>query len=175
MIYIPNFITEVEERTILEELNKYAWQEKFGRRMQAYGFMYKKGEFNIPLHETIPIPECIKIIIEKIKKINNKDYNQLTINEYLPGQGIDAHWDHKTRFGDSIAGISIGSYCTMIFENLNTKDKKEYIIEPRSLYIMHSEMRYNWTHKIAKIKYDIINNVKVDRKIRTSLTFREIL
>jgi len=51
-----------------------------------------------------------------------KDFNQIIVNKYLPGQGIGPHTDHVKFFGDIIISLSLESGCEMIFKNkTNTK------------------------------------------------------
>ncbi|GAG57547.1 unnamed protein product [marine sediment metagenome] len=119
LVYIPNFITAEEECIFV---NYFAscdkWHMRGKRRMQAYGYKYEKGDFATGLRKTQEIPNTFLSLVHNINLTTDRNFNQMTVNEYLPGQGIDSHYDHKTRFGDSIAGISLGSGCTMIFENL---------------------------------------------------------
>jgi alkylated DNA repair dioxygenase AlkB len=48
------------------------------------------------------------------------------------------------------------------------------ILEPRSLLILSSEARYEWTHEIPARKSDEVNGVKQPRARRISLTFRTL-
>lgn len=45
------------------------------------------------------------------------EFNQLIINEYLPGQGINPHVDNPTLFSSPIVSVSLGSECVMEFDN----------------------------------------------------------
>ena len=96
---------------------------------------------------------------------------QVIVNEYLPGQGIAPHVDSKDCFAETILSLSLGSQTTMIFENLQSKVKKSFILQPRSLLIMEDEAREFWAHSIPATVFD----GKIKRTRRVSLTFREIL
>lgn len=42
-------------------------------------------------------------------------FDQLIVNEYEPGQGINPHIDNIKLFKSDIASLSLGSDCIMIF------------------------------------------------------------
>lgn len=48
--------------------------------------------------------------------------NQLTINEYLPGQGIASHRDTETCFGPVIFILNLGSAITMNFTKCGSEE-----------------------------------------------------
>lgn len=165
MFYQDNFITEEIEKEIVDILDANPWRNAGRRRMQTYGYQYFKGDFNQPLHQVDPIPVKIANLV--------KDYqvNQLTVNEYFPGQGIDEHYDHKEKFGKEIIGISLLSGIEMIFKKPN-KELESYYLKPRSIYIMKDEYRYDYTHRIKGLDKDIVHGVEIPRSRRISLTFR---
>lgn len=170
LIYIPNFIEEAEELLVTSVINESNWYEKCGRMMQSYGYNYRKGDYNIDLHKTTEIPIELNFLLEKINNLTQKSFNQMTVNKYEAGQGIDAHYDHVTRFGDTISGLTLGSGCTLTFEYM--KNRVDMYLEPRSLYIMYGDMRYIWKHKISKLLYDKVDGKNIKRGTRLSLTFR---
>ena len=49
--------------------------------------------------------------------------NQLTINEYMPGQGIAAHTDTKSCFGSLVFILNLGSGITMNLTRCRRKEK----------------------------------------------------
>ncbi len=63
----------------------------------------------------------------------------------------------------------------MDFINLKTKDKIEVLLEPRSLVVISGEARHNWSHGIAARKTDFFNRNKIDRTLRISMTFRNVI
>jgi hypothetical protein len=64
--------------------------------------------------------------------------DQVTINEYLPGQGIRPHVDTHSAFTDGIASISLLSPVVMDFRHPVDDIKKSIILEPRfvSFYVV---------------------------------------
>jgi alkylated DNA repair dioxygenase AlkB len=171
--YLDDFITHDEEQALLDFFAKIDNYKNTGsRRMLAYGYCYLKGEHGVSLHPASPIPDCVKPVLTRIEKKYDRKFDQLTVNEYLPGQGIDAHYDHRERFGPVIVGLSLGSGCGMIFEGENNF-RREQFLKPRSLYMMSHRYRYPYTHRIRKVHSDTVDGQRVDRKTRISLTFRQ--
>jgi alkylated DNA repair dioxygenase AlkB len=111
--------------------------------------------------------------------------DQMIVNEYLPGQGINPHIDNVGYFADGIASVSLGSAVIMDFiysydpsviseskasETVLKNFKKEVLLTPRSVISLHGEARYKWRHGIVARKSDH----KVPRGRRVSLTFRKM-
>jgi alkylated DNA repair protein alkB family protein 8 len=168
LIYIEDFISKEHEIKIIDYLDSKIWQNR-KRRMQTYGYGYLKGDFNEPLHKLSEIPEIFHPILQVI----GKEYNQLTVNEYIPGIGIEPHYDHKERFGEKIVGLSLISGCEMNFYDGKKIVYTKYL-KQRSLYIMTGKWRYEYMHGIKGVCSDIVDGEKIMRTRRISLTFREI-
>lgn len=113
--------------------------------------------------------------------------NQITVNEYKPGEGIGSHIDTHSAFGDGIMSISLGADCVMNFKSSrddnddddddgnhdNTNMKKKLVYLPaRSLLLMSGPARYTWSHQIVTRMTDCVNGKIIRRKTRISLTLR---
>lgn len=48
------------------------------------------------------------------------------------------------------------------------------ILTPRSLLLFDGPARYDWEHRIASVKHDMMGGTKVHRSDRISLTMRRI-
>ena len=118
--------------------------------------------------------------------------NQLTINEYTPGQGIGSHVDTETAFDDGLLLITLGGGIVMEFRevvNIDGDDtvannehelkperrKKLLYLPPRSLVLLSGDARYKWEHMIVSRMTDTVNGKVVPRKLRVSLTLRTAL
>lgn len=176
--YVPEFISEDEHKRLWEAINSEAWLSDIKRRVQHYGWRYdykaRTIDFSMFLGE-LPLwaqPYAKRLLQSKYLP---KSPDQLIINEYDPGQGITNHVDCKPCFGETIISISLGSKCIMDFINLNTSEKIEILLEPRSLVVISNEARYNWSHGIPARKIDIFNGERFHRQQRISMTFRNVI
>src|SRR5258706_1608999 len=180
LYYFPNFIQFGDQ--ILAEI--YSTNQFVGvttnqksRRVIQYGYLYSyTGE--MPLQLTKPIPKNLSFIQQQIQSLNLDQkipiFDQLIINEYLPGQGISPHIDHQKKFGPMIACLTLGGGTEIILTRDHYPTFHLYV-EPNSLYILSGEARYLWKHSIPQRKSDLVNGTRKSRKTRVSLTFRQAL
>ncbi|CAH1103887.1 unnamed protein product [Psylliodes chrysocephalus] len=181
LIIIENFITQEEEEVLLKLCNFDSNTNSMKHReVKHFGYEFRYDINNVdkdkPLLNKIP-DEC-----DFWKRLEDTDFNsfkpdQLTVNHYLPGQGIPHHVDTHSAFEDPIMSLSLQSSIIMEFKKDN---KHVYILLPkRSLAIMSGECRYDWTHGITPRKLDIILTkngfTSLERGTRTSFTFRKVL
>lgn len=89
---IDNFITETEERELLKLFDWIEESNLKNRQVKHYGYEFRYGSNDVdldnPLIEKIP-PEC-DALWERLKGhgIDFRIPDQLTVNKYIPGQGI---------------------------------------------------------------------------------------
>ncbi|XP_018311494.1 alkylated DNA repair protein alkB homolog 8 [Mycetomoellerius zeteki] len=193
---MENFITEEQEKILLGTLDwdkskdlvdlkslnlmEYAivWSHLKLRGVKHFGyeFEYETNLVN-PDKPIEPIPQEYKFLQTLFDKHGHKyTYDQLTINRYIPGQGIPPHIDTHSVFEDTILSLSLGSTWVMYFKK---KDQKIDVLLPaRSLLIMTGEARYAWTHGINARYSDVIKTengpTTQERGIRVSFTFRKV-
>jgi alkylated DNA repair dioxygenase AlkB len=173
---IENFITKAQERELITQIyrEEAPWNLSLKRRTQHYGYEYQYSRGGT-LKKIEEIPDFGHIVLNQIIKegllveTEPESFNQLIINEYLPGQGIAAHIDSNI-FGPLILSVSLGSQCTMVFQHKEKKDKIEVLLKPRTLLMMEGEARTLWTHMIPGRKKD----QGISRDTRVSLTFRTV-
>jgi len=118
------------------------------------------------------------------------DLNQLTVNEYISGQGIGSHIDTSSAFGDGLISISLNSGIVMEFQKVTTGNddddgnklsprhahtKKLVYLPRRSLVLLSGASRYEWEHQIVTRQTDTYNGVVISRGLRISLTLRTAL
>lgn len=176
--YVPAFISKDEHQELWQAINREPWLTDLKRRVQHYGWKYdykaRSIDYSMFLGE---LPSWAKPYADRLFEAGylKKVPDQLIINEYQPGQGIANHVDCEPCFGETIISVSLGSNCVMDFINLKSKEKLEVMLEPRSLVIISGEARHNWTHGIAARKTDNFNGIKSERRLRISLTFRNVI
>lgn len=161
------FITKEEEKELIKNINDQEWNLTLKRRTQHYGYEYSYT--TTKLSKTDPIPDFLLEILKKIENLTKEKFQQVIINEYKPGQGIGAHIDHTTNFGDTIVSLSLGSQCIMNF------GEEEILLPRRGLLVLTGDYRYKIKHEIKARKFDIIDGEKVERNTRISITFRKVL
>lgn len=177
--YIPDFITSQEEQDLLTAINSEKWLADLKRRVQHYGYKYDYNKRSLDYSMFIgEIPQWTKVIADRIVEqgLMKKTPDQVIVNEYLPGQGIADHIDCEPCFEDTIISLSLGSQCIMDFKNKDDKkQKKEVLLEQKSLVVITGEARYNWTHGIPSREKDKWLGRYIPRRTRVSLTFRKVI
>ena len=166
----------------------------------------KKGGSNLTKTKALTLPQPPTSSPSPFPRSNNitkttttaqtyPNLNQLTINEYTPGQGIGSHVDTETAFDDGLLIVSLNGGIVMEFRqvlssgdddgNSNKEDdgsasssnlkKKLLYLPPRSLVLLSKDARYKWEHMIVSRKTDTVDGVVIPRKLRVSLTLRTAL
>lgn len=179
LYYYRDCFSEAEEKRLIEFLeNESTWfsvgNSDNSRKVLHYGFTYNYSSAG-KLEQAPAFSETIDWLRSKIREIHSVptelELNQCIVNKYLPGQGIAPHVDKKT-FKDFICCVTVGSGATMEFTKEN--ETNTLYTEPRSLYIMSGEARYEWKHGMRSRKSDIVEGKKIMRDTRYSLTFRTV-
>ncbi|XP_014783678.1 alkylated DNA repair protein alkB homolog 8 isoform X1 [Octopus bimaculoides] len=152
------------------------------RKTKHYGYEFLYSTNNVdpstPLPCGIP-PVCDKLISKVMQHgLINHCPDQLTVNQYLPGQGIPPHVDTPSAFEDGIVSLSLGSMVVMEFHH-SDGHHRSVILPQRSLLVMTGESRYIWSHGITPRKSDIVplpdsSMTLVKRETRISFTFRKL-
>lgn len=150
---IDNFITEQEEKEMMESIDSKDWSKLMMRRVQHYGFEfnYRSRDVN-PKQKLCDMPDFIDFMLPKIEsamrcfeipkegpavkvrefgndgeeeiKSEGENYfethghfDQLTVNDYKPGQGIPPHVDTHSPFEEIFASVSLRGATCMSFKN----------------------------------------------------------
>lgn len=167
-------------------VNNQPWTDSLSRQVQQYGYIYdytikepQTKKLEKSAHIIPPFLKCLQDALYKSKLLSEYP-NQIIVNKYLPGQGIGAHRDHNPIFADSIATISLGSGTMMEFQpykeyKQSLPNKIFYVyLEIGDILIFRGDARMKYSHEIKKRKTDIVDNKKISRRTRISLTFRHV-
>lgn len=171
--YRSDFISSDEEKYYIDFVESCEWSNDLYRKTQQYGFKY--NYLTRSLIDAPAIPDVLLNLVNKVEqelKLNNY-FNQIIVNHYNPGQGISKHTDHTRWFDNTICVVSLGGNTTMVF--YNGRFKKKQRIERKSLMVMSDDIRYNWQHEIKAQRTDLINNKRIARRPRISITFRRAI
>jgi alkylated DNA repair dioxygenase AlkB len=174
---VPVTLLNKLKRAYLFDENNVNWEPvgtgTNSRQTVQYGYKYnyKNGKTNESADE---MPSDIKLLRNTLLSLDiplDVVPDQCIVNKYLPGQGINAHTDHKD-YGDVICCFTLGSGASMVFTHIVTKKVVEIYVWPNTWYVMSGESRWEWTHEMKQRKTDLFEGVKLQRGTRTSITFR---
>jgi len=174
LIIIPDWISEDDEKSIMNEIESQAWDTTIKRRVQHYGFRFEYSRLDVDKTvKPTPFPKHSQELLCR-PELAGFGFNQLTINEYIPGVGIASHCDTHSAFTDCIAVVSLLADITMDFISDDSSRKVHVCIPRRSLFLMTGEARYGWRHSIAarKSDRDFLTGMLKERSRRVSLTYR---
>ncbi|XP_072783687.1 tRNA (carboxymethyluridine(34)-5-O)-methyltransferase ALKBH8 isoform X3 [Taeniopygia guttata] len=177
LMVIEKIISPEEEKRLLESIDwkgdedtQNAQKTLKHRRVKHFGYEFRYDNNNVDKDKPLPggLPEICNPFLEKCLKqgyIKHKP-DQLTVNQYEPGQGIPPHTDTHSAFEDEIISLSLGAEIVMDFKHPDGHTVA--IMLPRcSLLVMTGESRYLWTHGITPRKYDVVQASELGQKVRT--------
>ncbi|KAI1313480.1 hypothetical protein F5Y03DRAFT_99664 [Xylaria venustula] len=173
--YISEFITEDEERLILEKIAsapKPRWKQLSRRRLQTWpSDLISSKLVDAPLPSWLEdpiIPRMLSLHLGKdtvsqshiFSDSPHKRPNHVLVNEYPPGIGIMPHKDGAA-YHPIVATVSLGaSICLNIHDTkedgtLNEVPIKRILQEPRSLLITTADLYTDYLHGIDDIMEDV--------------------
>jgi alkylated DNA repair dioxygenase AlkB len=169
--YQPDFLSEEDERSLLDQVKVLPFREfEFHgftgkRRIISFGWRYDFNGGGLTKTEDIPkFLSGIRARAERFAGIAPGELQQILITEYAPGAAIGWHKDRSV-FGD-VVGISLLSACTfrLRLKTGHRWQRRNLIVEPRSVYILSGPSRTEWEHSIPGVE-----------SLRYSITFRNVL
>jgi alkylated DNA repair dioxygenase AlkB len=175
--YIPHFITDDEGRELVRAIDSQPCLPALKRRTQHYGYRYNYTKRAIDASSKLgELPEWLGVFSDLLfeRGLFEENPNQVIVNEYMLGQGIQAHID-ATVFGKTVASLSSLSSIDMYFEKYAGLKKHSVLLEPESLLVLKGPARYDWKHSIPVRVIDTEpGGVKIVRGRRISITFRTV-
>ncbi|RHY29451.1 hypothetical protein DYB32_005123 [Aphanomyces invadans] len=150
---IEGFLSPDEEATILGAIDSRPFETSIQRRVQHYGFAFRYDTRDVDADAPLgPMPDFCASVLTRLELLRPDiaTPNQVTVNEYLPGQGIAPHIDTPGVFTEYIASLSLGSDIVMDFRLASNPNIVKHILLRRgSMCLMVGEARYLWKHGIA--------------------------
>jgi hypothetical protein len=168
--YQEGFISPAEEQALAEEIGGIEFGpflmrgQEARRRVAFFGASY--GREGAP-----PMPAFLLDLRKRVAawaEVDAAAFGMALINEYRPGSPIGWHRDAPQY--DVVAGVSLLSACRMklrpyVRPSMLSKGPAsrriathEVLLEPRSVYVMRDESRYEFEHHIppvAALRYSI--------------------
>jgi len=154
--YHPEIITSAEsdflaERLMRLEFASHAMRGRLTKRkMHCFGWNYESNRRTLS-RAPEQIPDWLNFLRDRCAAVAGAeaiDFQQAIVSLY--GQkdaGIGPHIDAPA-FGPILLGVSLLSAAEVIFERDNIRC--DITLEPRSLYVMKDETRYQWKHTICR-------------------------
>lgn len=175
LLYVADFVSAREEQRLLKIIDEATWSPELKRRVQHYGYRYDYLKRGLSHEDYLgPIPAWAHELAQRLveHRIFHSPPDQVIVNEYMPGQGIAAHVDRETCFGDVVASLSLGSRTVMEFTR--SGERLDVPLAPHSVVALRGAARYLWRHGIIGRRSDRINGQVLERSRRVSLTFRTV-
>ncbi len=168
--YYESYVSLPEESALVTAIDQETWDTNWKRRRQHYGASYGRAS-----ERTSPIPAWAQFLLDRMFKdgISDRPFDQMLVNEYLPGQGISMHRDYDP-FDRTVVSLSLLSDCVMDFETTKHNSRESILLERRSLLVLSDEARYDWQHGIAARKTDRWQGRTTPRSRRLSVTCRSL-
>ena len=176
--FLEDFLTPDQQTVCVQQVDAAVdqWRYDLSRRVQHYGWRYDyKARAITPDMHIGALPNWLDKLAQRLYDetgLFDRVPEQVIVNEYLPGQGIATHIDHRG-FGPTVCTISLLDDWEMDF-SLNWKDKEPALLHRGSCVLLTGESRYEWQHGIAPRKTEVIGQGRRSRKRRLSLTFRTV-
>jgi alkylated DNA repair protein (DNA oxidative demethylase) len=171
LIYEPEFISRVDEETLLTRFDSLSFNKVEMRGFIArrevihYGWDYLYDEWKI--EPTLPLPSFLEPLRANVAArigVEPESLAEVLVSKYPPGAGIGWHRD-APMFGETVAGVSVGSRCVLRFRRMSKEEivtwKQE--VASRSLYLLEGAARRIWQHSIDSTP-----------ELRYSITFRTL-
>jgi alkylated DNA repair protein (DNA oxidative demethylase) len=169
--YVPDMITEVEERELVEQVAALPFYEvkmhgiTAKRRVKHFGWVY--GYTSWQIEPGPPLPEFLHPLRDRAAALVGVApdlFAEVLVTDYPCGAGIGWHRD-APMFGPVVVGVSLAGSCRFRFQR-NTPEGREtfaHLLEPRSAYVLSGPARWTWQHCIPPGKTR-----------RYSITFRTV-
>ena len=173
-LYRPDFISEVEETCLYQEILKadlktflfQGYEAK--RKVASFGQDWSFEQQRLSQGKNIPV--AFHPLIDKIARhlsLRKEDFAELLITEYPTGSAINWHRDAPPF--NLIAGISLLTDCIFRLRPYEkAKQSRSSIVslpvKRRSLYVMQGPARTAWQHSIATVT-----------QVRYSITLRTLV
>jgi alkylated DNA repair dioxygenase AlkB len=169
--YLPDFVSEDEERALVEEISRLPFREihmhgVVAKRTTAhYGWDY--GYESWKLTPAPPVPPFLEAVRDRCAAAAGLEpaaLEELLVSRYPPGASIGWHRD-APMFGPCVIGVSLLAPARMRFRRKRGEGFETYALElaPRSVYLMGGASRSEWQHTLSPVK-----------TMRYSLSFRTV-
>ncbi|HZB72027.1 MAG TPA: alpha-ketoglutarate-dependent dioxygenase AlkB [Acidimicrobiales bacterium] len=171
LVYVPDFLTEAEERSVLGLLGDLEYSavvlrgQAARRVVRHYGYDY--GYESRALTPTDPLPPALEPVRARAAGLVGRApeaFAEVLVTRYPPGAGIGWHRD-APMFGPEVVGVSLGAAARMRFQRRRGGEREtcDVSLAPRSAYVLAGAARSSWQHSVPPLPAE-----------RYSITFRTV-
>jgi alkylated DNA repair protein (DNA oxidative demethylase) len=168
--YRPTFISEEEERSLIERLEAldlapfrfHGWLGN--RKTKSFGWRYDFDDASFTPAEPVPAwLEPLRANAAALAGVTPDEIHHALIARYDPGAGIGWHKDRDVF--DRVVGVSLSTPATLRFRQRTPAGfrRASLEVEPRSAYLLSADIRWQWEHRIVP-----------GDSLRFSITFRTL-
>jgi DNA oxidative demethylase len=171
LVYVPDLLTEAEERSLLGLLDDLEYApvvlrgQAARRVVRHYGYDYGYESWQLVPADPLPPPLVwVRDRCADLAGVEPGELAQTLVSRYPAGAGIGWHRD-APMFGPTVVGVSLASASRMRFQQRADGTRRVYDLElaPRSAYVLSGQARSSWQHSIPPTK-----------SLRYSITFRTL-
>lgn len=168
-MYLAEFLPQDDQEALVGELELLTFThdvfhgQRLKRSHACFGWEYVA--VGRQLRPAPPFPHFLLALIQHILAYCPAAtvFDMCLVQRYPTGAGIGWHVD-APRFGDVIAGVSVGAPGRLLFRPMGaTSVSSEQLVAPGSLYVMQGAARRDFQHQVPPVKAQ-----------RYSLTFRSV-
>ena len=156
LVYVPDFLTEDEERRLVAVFDQLEFDEVRMRGQAAkrtvvhFGYRYDYEAWRLTPAD--PLPSSLTDLRDRAGALVDVDpelFVETLVTRYPPGSGIGWHRDAPL-FGPTVVGVSLLSACPMRFQRRTATVRTTHAIDlaPRSAYALTGAARWSWQHSI---------------------------
>ena len=150
---VEGVIPAEQAAALVGQIEKREWKPWFDRRMQVYGDADEARSRGADDE----FPPWGNEIAAAARPYAEADAEQITIDEYLPGQGIPMHHDPQT-FGPTVLIVTLAGNWAMRFRHARTHpyfrdgldDDEVAVLPVGSMLVLTGEARSIWMHGVCR-------------------------
>ncbi len=169
--YQPEFLSKADEAALVTEIERLPLAQaeykgfRANRRIMSYGGRYDFSSQRLEAAE--PIAAFLLSLRTRAAAWAGCAADHFThalVAQYPPGSQLG--WHRDVPDFELVVGVSLGSPCRMRFRRFPPRFREKSIaleIEPRSIYRLQNEARWEWQHSVPPVP-----------ALRYSITFRTL-
>ena len=172
LVYVPGFVTEAEERALVDAFDAGEFEEVRMRGQPAlrpvghFGYRYGHAGWRLVPAEPLPLSVAwLRDPAAALAQVEPAAFTEILVTRYPPGAGIGWHRDAPL-FGPKVVGVSLLAPCRMRFQRRTDEVRRvhELALARRSAYVLTGAARWAWQHSIPAVA-----------ELRYSVTFRTVV